>query len=156
MNMTVLPMLAVGIFMNFLAVLFVLVAVVLVLVILIQKGRGGGLSGAFGGGMAGSLLGSKTGDFLTWVTIVLVGVFLLLAVVLARFYRPSDESLYRDQGTEARQPADTSSAPADETSALGADGLDGESEPVESAPRTVPEIPESTPVAAPDVNASGG
>ena len=81
-NMTVLPILAVGILMKLVAALFVLVAIVLVLVILVQKGRGGGLSAAFGGGMAGGLLGSKTGDFLTWVTIVLVAVFLLLAVVM--------------------------------------------------------------------------
>ncbi|HRS12320.1 MAG TPA: preprotein translocase subunit SecG [Sedimentisphaerales bacterium] len=86
--MTVLPILAVGILMKLVAVLFVLVAIVLILVILIQKGRGGGLSAAFGGGMASGLLGSKTGDFLTWVTIVLVAVFLLLAVVLGKLYKP--------------------------------------------------------------------
>jgi preprotein translocase subunit SecG len=57
-------------------------------VVLMQKGRGGGLSGAFAGGMASGLLGSKTGDFLTWVTIVLVSIFLLLAVLMARYYRP--------------------------------------------------------------------
>src|SRR5512145_1305202 len=87
--MTLLPLLAVGILMTFVAVLFVVVAILLILVVLIQKGRGGGLSGAFGGGMASGLLGSKTGDFLTWVTIGLVAVFLGLAVLMARFYRPS-------------------------------------------------------------------
>jgi hypothetical protein len=39
--------------------------------------------------MASGILGSKTGDFLTWVTIALVGVFLTLAVVMAKFYKPS-------------------------------------------------------------------
>jgi len=87
--MTVLPVLAVGILMNLVAILFVLVSVILTLLILIQKGRGGGLSAAFGGGMASGLLGSKTGDFLTWATITVVAVFLVLAVLLARFYRPS-------------------------------------------------------------------
>lgn len=86
--MTVLPILGVGILMKMVAVLFVLVSLVLILVILLQKGRGGGLAAAFGGGMGGGLLGSKTGDFLTWVTIVLVGVFLTLAVLMGRFYRP--------------------------------------------------------------------
>jgi preprotein translocase subunit SecG len=70
------------------APLFVICCLVLILVILIQKGRGGGLSAAFGGAGGGGLLGSKTGDFLTWVTIVLVGVFLSLAIVLAKFYKP--------------------------------------------------------------------
>jgi preprotein translocase subunit SecG len=89
MNMAVFPLLAVGFIMKVVGVLFVICAVVLVLVVLIQKGRGGGLSGAFGGGMAGGILGSKTGDFLTWVTVVLVGMFLLLAVVMAKFYKPT-------------------------------------------------------------------
>ena len=44
--------------------------------------------GAAFGGMASGILGSKTGDFLTWVTIALVGVFLMLAVVMAKFYKP--------------------------------------------------------------------
>lgn len=70
------------------APLFVFCCLALILIILIQKGRGGGLSAAFGGAGAGGVLGSKTGDFLTWVTIVLVGVFLSLAVVLAKYYKP--------------------------------------------------------------------
>lgn len=70
------------------APLFVLCCLALILIILVQKGRGGGLSAAFGGAGAGGVLGSKTGDFLTWVTIVLVGVFLGLAVLLAKYYKP--------------------------------------------------------------------
>ena len=110
--MTVLPLLAVGILMKFVAVLFLLVSVVLVLTILIQKGRGGGLSGAFGGGMASGLLGSKTGDFLTWVTIVLVAVFLTLAVLMAKFYRPSVSEYGASTAAEAGQ-----TVPAEEASA---------------------------------------
>ena len=86
--MTVFPLLAVGFVMKAVAALFIICCLSLILIILIQKGRGGGLSGAFGGAMASGILGSKTGDFLTWVTIVLVGVFLTLAVVMAKFYRP--------------------------------------------------------------------
>ena len=89
--------------MKVVAVLFVICAAALVLIILIQKGRGGGLSGAFGGGMASGILGSKTGDFLTWVTIVLVGVFLTLAVLMARYYKP-DVSDFGEGRTE-RPPA---------------------------------------------------
>ena len=55
-----LPVLAASFIMNVLAALWFICAVVLVLIVLIQKGRGGGLSGAFGGGMGSSLLGSKT------------------------------------------------------------------------------------------------
>ncbi|RKY24201.1 MAG: preprotein translocase subunit SecG [Planctomycetota bacterium] len=89
MNMTFFPFLALGFFMTAVAVLFLICAVALILIILVQKGKGGGLGGAFGGGMASGILGSKTGDFLTWVTIALVGLFLTLAVVMAKFYKPS-------------------------------------------------------------------
>jgi len=111
--MVVFPLLAVSFIMKVAAVLFVLCSVVLILVILIQKGRGGGLSAAFGGAMASGILGSKVGDFLTWVTIVLVGVFLSLAVVMAKFYKPTisefgqDQTPPRQQPTELNQPLPT-------------------------------------------------
>ena len=59
-----------------------LVCALLILVILLQKGRGGGLAGAFGGGGgSGGAFGAKTGDVFTLVTVVLAFVFLALNVV---------------------------------------------------------------------------
>jgi preprotein translocase subunit SecG len=81
--------LAVGIAMSVLAVIFAICSVVLILVVLIQKGRGGGLSSAFAGGMASGILGSKTGDFLTWVTIGVVSVFLFGALILNKWWKPT-------------------------------------------------------------------
>jgi preprotein translocase subunit SecG len=143
--MSVPPLLAVGLLMNFVAFLFVLVAVVLILVILIQKGRGGGLSGAFGGGMAGGLLGSKTGDFLTWVTIVLVAIFLLLAVLLAKFYKPRIGEDFEGQG-----PVGTQQSTVDEETTLP--------ETPGMAPPDVPadESPAPPVEAVPDANAGAG
>jgi preprotein translocase subunit SecG len=109
--MTVFPILAVSFIMNVVAVLFVICCVSLILIILIQKGRGGGLSGAFGGAMASGILGSKTGDFLTWVTIVLVGVFLTLAVVMAKFYKPAPVGDYDVSPQTQQQPLESSEQP---------------------------------------------
>jgi len=111
--MVAFPFLAVGFIMNVVAVMFGLCCVVLILVILIQKGRGGGLSAAFGGaGGASSILGSKTGDFLTWVTIILVGLFLLLAVMMGRFYRPGVTDFGGGAPTQQNQPpANTEGTP---------------------------------------------
>ncbi|HSV99371.1 MAG TPA: preprotein translocase subunit SecG [Sedimentisphaerales bacterium] len=127
-----LPLLAVGVLMTLVAILFVFVCVVLVLAVLIQKGRGGGLSGAFGGGMASGLLGSKTGDFLTWVTIGLFVVFLGLAVLMARYFRPSvgtyGDSLPApasvEQTTPAAPAASPQPAPTSETPAVQAPAQD--------------------------------
>ena len=127
--MTVLPILALSFIKNIIAVLFVISCVSLVLIILIQKGRGGGLSGAFGGAMASGILGSKTGDFLTWVTITLVGVFLLLAVVMAKIYKPDEATDYDRnpptqqqplESTEKQVPSDT----AEETTGQAGTGTD--------------------------------
>jgi len=88
--------------MHFVAVMWVVCAVVLILVILIQKGRGTGLSGAFGGGMAGGILGTKTGDFLTWVTVGLVGALLLLTVAMAKFYKPMATAAAEDTAVQTQ------------------------------------------------------
>ena len=81
-------MLALSFLGNLIIALFIFLCVALILIILLQKGRGGGLGAAFGGGGAGSLLGTKTGDFLTWVTISLVAAFLVMAVLMGKFMRP--------------------------------------------------------------------
>jgi len=123
--MIVTPVLAVGFILKILAALFVFCSIVLVLVILIQKGKGGGLTAALGGGMASGILGSKTGDFLTWVTIVLVGVFLSLAVVLAKFYKPTVSDYGTGQTAPQTQPAQTPPS-------------EGTGQPIPSEPGSVP------------------
>ena len=67
---------------NILATLFALVAVLLIGVILLQRGRGVGLSGAFGGAGGHTAFGAKTGDVLTWATIVIAVVLLTFTVIL--------------------------------------------------------------------------
>lgn len=87
--METVPLAAVTFLMSVIAVFFVIVCIALILIVLIQKGRGGGLSGAFGGLGAGGLFGTKTGDFLTWVTIAITALFLSLAIIMGLFYKPT-------------------------------------------------------------------
>jgi preprotein translocase subunit SecG len=75
---------------TFLAVLFIIICILLILVVLLQKGRGGGIGAAFGG-TSSSAFGTRTGDVFTWVTIVLTGLFLLLAIGATVAYRPRAE-----------------------------------------------------------------
>jgi preprotein translocase subunit SecG len=112
--MTGFPFLAFSFFWNLVAILFVLCCIILILMILIQKGKGGGLSSAFGGGMASGLLGTKTGDFLTWVTIVCVAIMLTLAVLLAKYYRPAATQMPVTPAATAK-PAAPPQRPAPET-----------------------------------------
>jgi preprotein translocase subunit SecG len=68
-------------------VLFLLTAVVLAMLVLIQRGRGGGLAGAFGGAGGSSAFGTKTADIFIKATAVLGGVFFLLAIITAYIMR---------------------------------------------------------------------
>ncbi len=67
-----------------LAIAFALVCLLMMLIILIQKPKGGGLSGAFGGsgGSESAFMGAKVGDFLTIATVSFFVLFVLLAMGL--------------------------------------------------------------------------
>jgi preprotein translocase subunit SecG len=62
-------------------ILLVLLSVFMILLVLIQRGKGGGLAGAFGGVGGSSAFGSRAGDLFTRITLVVAGVWLLLAMV---------------------------------------------------------------------------
>jgi protein translocase SecG subunit len=65
---------------------FVLCALSLfmILLILIQRGKGGGLAGAFGGAGGSSAFGSRAGDTFTRVTIVVAAIWILLVMILIK------------------------------------------------------------------------
>src|ERR1700746_3928808 len=63
-----------------LTVLLFLVGLFLILVVLIQKGKGGGLAGAFGGVGGSSAFGSRAGDLFTRITIGFAAVWICLTM----------------------------------------------------------------------------
>ncbi len=65
-----------------LQVLISILGVFIILLVLIQRGRGQGLAGAFGGTGGTSLLGTRAGTFIGKVTGWTVGVFIVLAIVM--------------------------------------------------------------------------
>jgi len=70
-------------------VLFLVCSILLIMLILIQKGRGAGLAGAFGGAGGHSAFGTKTADVLTKITAGLAAAFFLLAIVTAAYLKYS-------------------------------------------------------------------
>ena len=64
---------------NILLTLLMLVSAFLMSVILLQRGRGGGVAGAFGGSGGQCALGAKACDVFTVVTIVTVVLWVVLA-----------------------------------------------------------------------------
>ena len=63
-------------------VVMTVIGVLLILMVLIQRGRGQGLAGAFGGTGGASLLGTKAGSFIGKLTAWMGGGFIVLAIVL--------------------------------------------------------------------------
>lgn len=61
-----------------------LVSLFLILLILIQRGRGGGLAGAFGAAGGSSAFGSRAGDAFTRITIIVAGVWLVMIMLTVR------------------------------------------------------------------------
>jgi len=61
--------------------LVVITSLLLIFIVLIQRGKGGGLAGAFGGVGGSSAFGSRAGDIFTRVTLILAGVWVLLIMV---------------------------------------------------------------------------
>lgn len=94
-------------------VLFLLTAVILVLLVLIQKGRGGGLAGAFGGPGGHSAFGTKTADVFIKATAVVGGIFFVLSILTAWVMRPTDAlPPEKPKATSPAEPGGAADTPA--------------------------------------------
>lgn len=106
----------------FLGFVLMCTCLLLILVILLQRGRGGGLAGAFGGAGGSSAFGAKTGDVFTWITVVVATVFVLLSVVTNFVYDESGDQRAVAASTEEVPAAPTPGAPAPVVIDLQPDG----------------------------------
>ena len=61
--------------------IIIALALLLMLVVLIQRGKGGGLAGAFGGAGGSSAFGSRAGDAFTRITITIAAIWVLLIMI---------------------------------------------------------------------------
>jgi len=75
-----------------LSFLMLAVSLFMILLVLIQRGRGGGLAGAFGGMGGQSAFGTRAGDTFTRITIVLAVIWVLLAGGLGMMMRNDAEA----------------------------------------------------------------
>lgn len=91
-------------------VVLLLVGIFLILLVLIQKGKGGGLSGAFGGSGGSSAFGSRAGDAFTRITIYVAAVWILLIMILIKLVQPPTAGPDPSGEIRSSQPI----APADE------------------------------------------
>jgi preprotein translocase subunit SecG len=69
--------------------IIIVLGLLLILTILIQRGKGGGLIGAFGGAGGSSPFGSKAGDTFTRITITMAGIWVLLIMIHVKVVKPA-------------------------------------------------------------------
>lgn len=86
----------------------------LILLVLVQRGRGGGLTGALGGMGGQSAFGAKAGDTFTRVTMVTATLWILMCMAAIRFL-----------GTDDRFGADQAGAADINVTTPGLDGTEG-------------------------------
>jgi preprotein translocase subunit SecG len=105
---------------SFLMIVLLLTTVILIVLVLIQRGKGGGLAGAFGGMGGQSAFGTKAGDLFTKITIGVAGFWILLCIVMVKVLGVGGQSALSDQLGGAAQSAPGISAPADTDKQPGA------------------------------------
>ena len=160
---------AAGTFLHYLfGILMFIVALFLILLVLVQRGRGGGWTGALGGMGGQSAFGTKAGDMFTRVTMVTAGVWILLCMLSIWLLGSQDEwsgsgkagSRGTTQGTTAvpglvspvapsspSPGAGATASPPASTGTASAPAVETKSAPAAAAPVAV-EAPETPP--APD------
>jgi len=109
----------------------VLPSLFLILLVLIQRGRGGGLAGAFGGMGGQSAFGTKAGDIFTRITVGVAGFWIVLCILTLNLLGKPQSLLATGLGSAATPPAQPAQA----------------GQPAATPP--APTSPESTPVAPP-------
>jgi preprotein translocase subunit SecG len=81
--------------------LLMFVGVLLMIIILLQRGRGGGLAGAFGGAGGQSAFGTRAGDVFTKITAVMAIIWVFLAGVSRFALEPAANQAASGFQTEA-------------------------------------------------------
>ena len=117
----------------------------LIMLVLVQRGRGGGLTGALGGAGGQSAFGTKAGDLFTRITIVVAAVWIILCAGAVFFLRDRD---LPGSGLDARPPGSMTSTTAPLT--------DSSTDPLMGSSTTGPAENATTELAIPDTSPPAG
>ncbi|WP_435016918.1 preprotein translocase subunit SecG [Tundrisphaera sp. TA3] len=131
-------------FQYLLDTLLVLTSLFLICLILIQRGKGGGLAGAFGGAGGSSAFGTKAGDVFTRITMITAGIWISLSMLLVVLSNQRTSAFIPASGTETKSPFTPSKDGAAKT-----EGATDKAASLEPAPANAPAAaaPAAPPVA---------
>ena len=97
---------------HLLMIVLLITALFMIVLVLIQRGKGGGLAGAFGGMGGQSAFGTKAGDLFTKITVVVATVWILLCMSLILVLGVGHSALSEGMGSAAAQKKPGATAPA--------------------------------------------
>src|SRR5947209_20247194 len=123
-----------------------LASVFLLCLVLIQRGKGGGLAGAFGGAGGSSAFGTKAGDIFTRITMITAGAWIVMLIIQVILTNKITPAWVDDTATTPGVPGPASP---------GIPGKGGDAEIVPPPPTGVPSPAASTPADVPPVTGSG-
>jgi preprotein translocase subunit SecG len=131
-------------------VVIVVLTLFLIGIILIQRGKGGGLAGAFGGMGGSSAFGTKTGDVFTKITVGVAIAWILLSMLMVVLTNRRNRSAWGDEAaTSLTKELDASSSKSkakDRDKAKAIDDIIGPSNAPSAVdgqpPIDIPAIPE--------------
>jgi preprotein translocase subunit SecG len=139
-------LLVAGILRGFYCFLLFLTGLFLILLVLIQRGRGGGLAGAFGGMGGQSAFGTKAGDTFTKITIVVATFWIVLCILGVKYGVNVDSVLAADDTPVISEPSGEQEQPPLDASDLDTSGevikdASGTTEPSGSDSAAAPSSP---------------
>jgi preprotein translocase subunit SecG len=100
----------VGIIIGILNGVIVLLSLFLIGIILIQRGKGGGLAGAFGGVGGSSAFGTKAGDVFTKITVGLAIGWIILLMMMVIMTNQHNSSAWDEPATSLTKETDSKSS----------------------------------------------
>jgi preprotein translocase subunit SecG len=127
-----------------------IIGVFLILIVLVQRGRGGGLTGALGGMGGQSAFGAKAGDLFTRITMVTAAVWILFSMISIKMLQVPDPlgtnvssgtNLLSPEVPEGENP--DNAAPTDQLPAATTPE-NSSALPAENSGKTTPEAPATT------------
>lgn len=133
-----------GIILGLLNTVIVILSLFLIGVILIQRGKGGGLAGAFGGAGGSSAFGTKAGDIFTRITGVAAIIWIALAMLLVVMTNHRRGSAFDSESSSVvgKSSTEKSKAGAADSKSPAAKSSAAKSSPDAALPTDLPAIPD--------------
>jgi preprotein translocase subunit SecG len=127
--------------LGFLNVVIVILTIFLIGIILIQRGKGGGLAGAFGGMGGSSAFGTRTGDVFTKVTVGVAIGWILLSMLMVVLTNRLHRSAWTDSPAAVKDSDSASGKSRTKAKGTGSESRPSPSGTTGSMPEPIPELP---------------